>query len=534
MDRITRLSLGMVFASLGSWVAGPAVAEGLSPALDGVRASVGEKLSTASPRAVEPILLAQATPEPGVYPNGQYPSGVPSPQYPGNEPVPEAPGGLGADGSSSGSGSGMPGQGGTGTGGSPTSPGSSSSAGDGSAPYSPSGDAGSANTSTPPSDASSSATDAGANAFGDSATFSPAAGGVQSGAPSAFGVMIGDQAPIFGRAVSNRPTIPGTPHQPGSRGELSPALATRAKTVIPYIRAMKYSDNQSPIPQDRIYTNFNYFNNVNYATNQRFGAPVSSMQIYRYVLGFEKTIFGGMGSIGFSESLNTLSARSSFQGLGGTSTAMGDLNLFGKFILWQRWNTDQNVPGYGGFGYPAQYPGARDGGLFSGGLSMNLPTGPGSFAGSNFSKSYRNIALQPFVAYFFTKGNFYIHGFESIVVPTDPNDVTMLFNDVGVGYYVYRNPRLDTFLTAFAPIFELHVNVPLNHTDVFNVKDPVGTPTVVDLTLGANTQFGQRTVLTLGAVAPVSGPRPFSVEAVAQLNIYFGGRQRNAPTMAGQ
>ncbi len=84
---------------------------------------------------------------------------------------------------------------------------------------------------------------------------------------------------------------------------------------------------------------------------------------------------------------------------------------------------------------------------------------------------------------------------------------------------------LDTFITAIAPTFETHINVPLNHRGVYNLKDPVGMADVVDLTLGANIQFGQRTLLLLGAVTPVSGPRPFAIEGTALLNIYFGGRR---------
>jgi hypothetical protein len=357
--------------------------------------------------------------------------------------------------------------------------------------------------------------------------FSPAAGGVASGAASAF-TMIGDQAPIFGR-----PPLPPTPHQPNG-SPLNPFAVARSKTVIPYLRATKFSDNQSPIPQDRVFANFNYFNNVNYAINQRFQAPVHGIEVYRYLLGFEKTFLGGNASIGISESINNLASRSATPALGGTSTAMGDVNVFTKFILYQRWDDNSGMPALGGYGYPAQLGGAgRNGGLISGGLALTLPTGPGNFAGASFSKSFRNTGIQPWLGYFYSRGNLYLHGFESIYVPTDPNDVTMLFNDFGIGYYVYRNPNLDTFLTAVAPTAEIHVNVPFTHRDVFNLRDIAGTQDVVDFTLGANFQFGQRTVLMLGAIAPASGPRPFSIEAVALLNIYFGG-QRIAPPMAGQ
>ena len=342
--------------------------------------------------------------------------------------------------------------------------------------------------------------------------------------------MLGDQAPIFGR-----PALPGRPHQPSA---ISPGFiqaVQRAKTTVPFIRAFKISDNQSPIPQDRVYFNFNYYYNVNHAINERFGAPFAGIQVYRYLLGFEKTFFNGMASVGLRDSLNTLSARSRFAGLGGTSTAVGDLNLYTKFVLWEQWQESPGTPAFPGFLNPNQR-GGRNGELISGGLSLSFPTGPGNFAGSKFSKSFRNTAVQPFLGYYFARGNFYAQGFEAIDVPTDPHDVTVLFNDLGIGYYAYRNPT--GFIRAFAPTFEVHVNVPLNHTDVFNVNDVAGTATVVDLTYGGNFQIGQRTVLLLGAVTPVTGPKPFDIEAFALLNIYFG-KGANRPVspafpMAGQ
>lgn len=375
---------------------------------------------------------------------------------------------------------------------------------------------------------------AGDDAAGAFETASPAAGGVPGGAGGVTAgnfAMLGDQAPIFGR-----PIPPPRPNQPGQPRSATALLAQKGLTTVPWIRAFKIADNQSPVPQDRVYFNFNYYNNVNYAVNQRLRAPVAGIQIYRYLLGFEKTFLDGMASVGIRDSINTLSAVSPRPGLGGTSTAMGDLSVYAKMILYQEWEDSRGGSAFDGFGYPAQV-GGRNGYLISAGLSVNLPTGPGSFAGSTFSKSFRNTALQPFAGYFYAKDNFYLQGFEAISVPTDPNDVTILYNDIGIGYYLYRNPS-SSFITAFAPTFEVHVNVPLNHRDVFNVNDPVGTADVVDLTTGGNIQIGQRTVLLLGAVTPVTGPRPFSIEAVALLNFYFGGR-RNPPAggafpLAGQ
>jgi hypothetical protein len=373
---------------------------------------------------------------------------------------------------------------------------------------------------------------AAAEAAAAAETFAPAEAGAVGGAGGAF-AMIGDQAPMFGR-----PTPPPPPHPPHPPRPITGVLALKGGTTVPWIRGFKIADNQSPLPQDRVFFNFNYFNNVNYAIDRKFGAPVSGIQVYRYVGGFEKTFFNNLASIGFFDSINNLSAVSSRPGLGGTHTAMGDLNVFTKWVLYQQWDDDRPFNALGGFGFPAQVAGGRNGFLISGGMLMSFPTGPGGFAGAGFSKSIRATNLQPFLGYFYSRGNFYLHGFESINVPLDPNDVTAIFNDIGMGYYVYRNPAANSFISGVAPTFECHTNVPLNHTDWRNVNNPIATTTVVDLTTGCNFQFGQRTVLLLGCVTPVTGPRPFSIEALALLNIYFGGRGgRTTPIsypMAGQ
>jgi hypothetical protein len=44
---------------------------------------------------------------------------------------------------------------------------------------------------------------------------------------------------------------------------------------------------------------------------------------------------------------------------------------------------------------------------------------------------------------------------------------------------------------------------------------------VVDLTGGLNINVGERSLLSLGAVTPVTGPRPFSIEALLLFNVFY-------------
>ncbi len=99
----------------------------------------------------------------------------------------------------------------------------------------------------------------------------------------------------------------------------------------------------------------------------------------------------------------------------------------------------------------------------------------------------------------------------------------MLYNDIGMGYFVYQNNNDPTaFIRAIVPTFETHINVPLNHIGVFRPNDPFGTPDVVDLTFGVNTLLGRRTLLSVAFINPVTGPKPFNYEWAAFMNVYYG------------
>jgi hypothetical protein len=284
--------------------------------------------------------------------------------------------------------------------------------------------------------------------------------------------------------------------------------------VIPAMRGVKISDNQSPRPQDRVYFSFNYFQGVNDQVNQKIQAPIGYTQVFRYIGGVEKTFFDGQGSVGIQAPLNSVTATSTvpkqFGNYGGTSTAVGDMSIYAKYILLEDRQT---------------------GNLLSGGLAICPPTGPGRFAGLNsFSSIVNTTSFQPFVGYIYTAGRFYVHGFLAVDVPASSQDVTLLYNDVGFGYFLIRpDPKseLDPLISMVAPTFEIHVTDPLNHRDPLNPRDPAGMADIVNFTYGLNIGIKSRTVITLGIVTPVSSPKPFDFEALFYLNYFFGGTRRN-------
>lgn len=335
--------------------------------------------------------------------------------------------------------------------------------------------------------------------------------------------MIGDQGPspyllrVTANPLATRipsPFPPPTlPNAPGG------GPARRLNTFVPSVRGFKIAENQSPQPQDRIYFSFNYYDDPNGDLNRRLNSPFTNTQVYREIFGFEKTFADGMGSIGMRVPLNTLSAdptsnTGAYSRSGRTSTALGDLTICAKYIL-------------------ALDP--ATGSLISGGLAVTPNTGPNSFAGAPYLQTIHATGIQPFLGYIWRRGSFFAHGFLAVDIPTNGRDVTLLYNDFGIGYEVFRSNAPNAFLTAVIPTFEVHVNNPLSHRDYLNVQDPVAMPDVVDLTSGVNFQLMKNSYLTFGVVTPVTGPRPFNIEALLLLNIRFG-RSRGAqvpPPMLG-
>jgi hypothetical protein len=363
------------------------------------------------------------------------------------------------------------------------------------------------------------------------ASIPPQPGGAAATAPSAgeeggfgsFGSFVGNDAPaILGDmsplTVAQRVTAAVPPPFP-PHPLPHPPSPRRVSSLAPSTHTFKIADNQSPMPQDRVYFTFNYFNDLNGPLDRRFESPVDNLRAYRYIFGFEKTYDQGNGSIGMQLPLDSLTGEPTISGrfakLGGTSTAVDDLTVYTKYVLKKN---------------PAT------GSLISVGLAVTPRNGPDTFAGANYVTGVNDTTVQPFLGYLWRRGDFFLHGFTAIDVPTSVRDVTMVYNDIGIGYFVYNNPDPGAFLRALVPTFEVHVNDPLTHRDFDNQFDISGTADVVNLTYGINAMIGPNSVFTFGVVTPVTGPQPFQYELIGLLNFRFGrsrGPRAAAPMLGG-
>jgi hypothetical protein len=258
----------------------------------------------------------------------------------------------------------------------------------------------------------------------------------------------------------------------------------------------KIADNNNAMVQDRVFCDYSFYGDVNRGFNRANGIT-GSADVHQEFFGFEKVCLDGNASFGLSIPLNTLVDNTI--AATGTNTDIGNLTLTFKYLL----AVDR-----------------ASGDALCAGLAATFPTGPRGFAGVPDVIGFNDTTIQPYVGANLRAGAWYCIAFSAIDIATDSNDVTLWYNDLGVGYLMYENRGGGGFVTGLAPTVELHVNTPLSHRGL-SLTDPAGTPDWVDITSGLTIGLGGRSSLALGVNVPVTGPLPYSIEALAQLNLRF-------------
>ena len=299
----------------------------------------------------------------------------------------------------------------------------------------------------------------------------------------------------------NRPTPP----EPPTPLNLDQAQTTAALLVRQ--TALKIADHQTPKPTDRIYFSYNVFNNFNDQFNRANRVPAFNLDVHHYLFGLEKTFLDEFASLGLRLPYNAITYRDnvgnrqSFQGL-------GNLAVYGKLLIVEDLATDNAL---------------------TLGLVINTPSGPTRFAGSRLFTAPNATSLQPFAAVLYnfgTSGLFY-QGITAIDVPLDNSDLPiMLFQDSTFGYRLFSGG--EGLLTAVTPVFETHVNIPLNNRG-FAFDNLLATPDVVNLTFGVHVELARRLTISTAYIQPVTGPRIFDYEVAVLASLDFGGRRAPAP-----
>lgn len=252
---------------------------------------------------------------------------------------------------------------------------------------------------------------------------------------------------------------------------------------------IRAADNESAQPRDRIYYNVAAFNRVHYSSN----TDLPAINLQRHVIGIEKELFNRWASIGLRLPFVVVQGPSEFAG-----TRFADLSVVSKAALWR----DDN-----------------NGNVVSAGIVVTVPIGPAEpFQSPGSGNTFRlsDVLLQPFLAGAWNPtSRFFMHGFSSIAVPTDTRDSVRMWNDIGIGGWVYRG---EGRIRGIAPVAELHVSTPLSRRG--KESTPIGYWDTFSMTWGGHVAT-RRGAIGAALGVPLSGPRPYEVQATARVTLNY-------------
>lgn len=272
----------------------------------------------------------------------------------------------------------------------------------------------------------------------------------------------------------------------------------------------KIAENERVAPQDRAFFTYNYYDNIRGPSNgaersqivtqtvnfqgQEFdaaifipGVTLPQTNLHRETFGFEKTFLDGAFSLGVRIPFFQQTGAADF-----SDSDVGDMTFVVKY---------------------APFIDRQSGNGISTGLAVTVPTGP---TVQTVHGEIESTILQPFLGYQLGGDRLLVFGFFSVAIPSEAEDVTLMFNDVGVGYRIFDGRG--GMVNSIIPALEAHVTTPLNHRAV---TDTIQGIDIVVLTGGVHMGLGDRSLLTLGVATPVTGPRVFDVEAIVQFNYRF-------------
>jgi hypothetical protein len=196
----------------------------------------------------------------------------------------------------------------------------------------------------------------------------------------------------------------------------------------------------------------------------------------------------------------------------------------------------------------------------SGGLAVTLPTAQNTYIFANqFSPSAttpsllisnQSVHVMPFFGGLWTPNDrwfgigylqvdvdasgYGISGFDPFgSTPTEEGvgriyDQTLLYADVGLGYWARRSNDPHTMFTGLAYVLEFHVNQSLNSQQIlyspsFQIGSDVSNVSSTDMTVGAHLELYKLTSVTAAFVAPLTpdGDRQFDTQFRLLVNRRF-------------
>jgi hypothetical protein len=331
-------------------------------------------------------------------------------------------------------------------------------------------------------------------------------------------VITPDTVDVFDNPADGTPSIPEAPVY---------NMFAITNLVLPaanpgdIVGRVRMQDNNSAMPQDRFYFDYNYFHNVRF-TGNGFG-------VNRFVPGVEKTFWDGMGSVEVRMPMAvTLNSDAQLgQAFDTSSYQFGNLTVAPKLLLW-----------------------ASEEEAFAAGLGISLPTADDIQVFGATEQVLRvnnqSVHLIPYLAYLYAprRTDYFVHAFLTLDVDTAGNDVDANLNNGGLehvgvindqnllsasaalGKYVYRNECRGSRLKSAAWSTELHYTTTVNNADVieaapFDIGSPGADLSLLNGTIGGHLQL-QKSIVTVGYTVPLtSNDRVFDGEFRVFINRPF-------------
>ena len=269
-----------------------------------------------------------------------------------------------------------------------------------------------------------------------------------------------------------------------------------------FVGRQKIAENSSPFPRDRVFVNYSHFDG---ATIARGGIPVN-----RFVPGFEKTFWDGLGSFEFRFPFaSTLSSTIFTDAATDTShLEFGNITAGLKLLLLEHENFAIAA------GAMCALPTADDTVVaMANGTSLieveNQAVNFLPYVGGVVMPSSRWFA-QGFAQCDFqaNSNNVRVNNGGGLADAGDINDPTLLYFDAAVGYWVVRNDDPGSRLRAVIPTAELHYNTTIESNDVvnaggFRVGTFAGQIDTLNMVLGTTFLLGDNSRLGLAYVTPI-------------------------------
>lgn len=302
----------------------------------------------------------------------------------------------------------------------------------------------------------------------------------------------------------------------------SPYFAPNAAAAGGNVGRQKFSENVSPIPRDRVFVNYSFFQNTPLTAD---GADVN-----RFTPGFEKTFQDGNMSLEFRVPFAS-TVDSTFSSIGEADTSefeWGDLTMFLKALLYN--NDEIAIAGGLGFSFPThdafvvQDPGDTPIIKAESAAIHALPYLAALWTPNDqlFVQTYGQIDTD------LNGGAVYVNEGGGAVNAGRLQDQTYLFLTATAGYWIYQNPCGN--IRGIAPVVEFHYSRSLNDADAVATAGGTGVSggdddlSLLNSVVGVNVFMHDSLQLQAGYGFPLSGADDqFDGELRITLNWLFGG-----------